>query len=53
MFWSLVVVTFYWAIVFSVFGDSATAVAGWWIGDVSYLLFLPVAYRADRYRRRF
>lgn len=53
MFWSLVVVTFYWAIVFSVFGDSATAVAGWWIGVVSYLLFLPVAYRADRYRRRF
>jgi uncharacterized C2H2 Zn-finger protein len=53
MFWALVVVMLYWGVVFSIFGDSSAAMAGWWIGVAAYLAFLPLAYRAERERRRF
>jgi hypothetical protein len=53
MFWALVVVMMYWGVVFAVFGDSAPALAGWWIGVFAYLAFLPVAYEVQRHRRRF
>jgi hypothetical protein len=53
MFWALMLLMVYWACVFSAFGDSSAALAGWWIGIVAYLVFLPFAYRAVRYRRRF
>jgi hypothetical protein len=53
MFWALMLLMVYWACVFSIFGDSSAGLAGWWIGIVAYLIFLPFAYRAVRYRRRF
>jgi hypothetical protein len=53
MFWSLVVLVVYGCLLFAVFGDSGVSIAGWWLGVISYLVFLPVAYRAERIRRRF
>ena len=53
MFWALMLLMFYWACVFSIFGDSPAALAGWWLGILAFLIFLPFAYRAERYRRRF
>jgi hypothetical protein len=53
MFWALMVLMVYWACIFSTLGDSSLAIAGWWLGIVAYLVFLPFAYRAVRYRRRF
>jgi hypothetical protein len=53
MFWALMTLMVYWGVLFSVFGDSAIALAGWWLGIFAFLIFLPFAYRAGRYRRRF
>ncbi len=53
MFWSLMLLMVYWACIFSIFGDSSAAMAGWWLGIIAFLVFLPFAYRAGRYRRRF
>jgi hypothetical protein len=53
MFWSLLVLALYWCVLFGVLGDSTVALVGMWIGVVAYLVFLPFAYRAERYRRRF
>jgi hypothetical protein len=53
MFWSLLVLVAYWCTLFGVLGDSTLALVGMWIGVFAYLLFLPFAYRAERYRRRF
>lgn len=53
MFWSLLVLVVYWCVLFGVLGDSALALAGMWFGVFVYLVFLPFAYRAERYRRRF
>ena len=53
MFWSLLVLVVYWCVLFGALGDSTVALAGMWIGVFAYLLFLPFAYRAERYRRRF
>ena len=53
MFWALMLLMFYWACVFSIFGDSSAALAGWWLGILAFLIFLPFAYKAERYRRRF
>jgi hypothetical protein len=52
-FWSLVLLIAYGAVLFDSLGDSGLAVAGWWAGIAAFLAFLPFAYRAERYRRRF
>jgi hypothetical protein len=52
MFWSLVALLVYCGTLFAVFGDSSLSVAGLWLGVLSYIAFLPVAYRAERIRRR-
>ena len=53
MFWALMILMIYWGCMFATFGDSGIAIAGWWLGILAYLVFLPFAYRAERYRRRF
>jgi hypothetical protein len=53
MFWALVLLVVYGVTVFGTLGDSPVAIAGWWLGILAYLVFLPFAYRADRHRRRF
>jgi hypothetical protein len=53
MFSSLVVLFASWCLLFAVFGDSGISIAGLWLSVLSYLAFLPVAYRAARRRRRF
>jgi hypothetical protein len=52
MFWVLMTLMVYWGVLFSVFGDSKIALTGWWLGIFAFLVFLPFAYRATRYRRR-
>ena len=53
MFWSLLLLVGYGTALFALLGDTTVSVIGFWVGIVAYLLFLPVAYRAERYRRRF
>lgn len=53
MFWSLLLLVLYCILLFGIFGDSTLSIAGLWFGVLAYLLFLPVAYKAERYRRRF
>jgi hypothetical protein len=53
MFWSLLLLIVYWCVLFGMLGDSAMALVGMWIGVFAYLFFLPFAYKAERYRKRF